>query len=142
MSAKLGSDPNSLCRAIKTREEIESGFRRHKAFKQNCQDQECDLGKKLLLLLPLELPDLRSRLAWGLRLDLQPLDDDDKAALVRQHAASLGIEVPEDVVAYLIRRSERSPARLVTLVERLRHAAFTDKRRITVPLARQVLQSG
>lgn len=94
-----------------------------------------------LRALPIGLPDLASRLGWGLRLDLQGLDDTDKAELVRRHASALGVDMPDDVVAYLIRRSERSPARLVTLVEQLRHAAFTDKRRITVPLARQVLQS-
>jgi hypothetical protein len=35
---------------------------------------------------------------------------------------------------------QRGPAQLLRTVERLHHVAFTEKRRITVPLARQVLQ--
>ena len=85
------------------------------------------------------LPDLASRVAWGLRLELAPLEDPDKVRVIQCHAASLGIELPDEVVNYLIKRGHRSLARLVGSVERLQHAAFTAKRRITVPLAREVL---
>lgn len=93
-----------------------------------------------LSLLPLKLPDLASRLAWGLRLELAPLQDADKLELIQLRATAGGIELPKEVGAYLIRRGHRSPQRLVEAVEELRQAAFVDKRRITVPLARQVLR--
>ena len=93
-----------------------------------------------LSALPLGLPDLASRLAWGLRLELQPLGDDDKLRVVRAQAEALGIDLPDEVGGYLIRRGHRSLGQLVDAVERLRNAAFTEKRRITVPLARRVLK--
>lgn len=89
--------------------------------------------------LPLRLPDLASRLAWGLRLELKGLDDPDKLQVLAQHARSLGFELPEDVADFLIRHSDRNLARLLALVDRLRYRAFTEKRRITVPLARAVM---
>lgn len=98
-------------------------------------------SRQRIRAMPLVLPDLQSRLGWGLRIDLQALSDGDKTELIQRHAASLGVEVPADVAAYIIRRSERSSLELITQVERLRHAAFTEKRRITVPLARRVLQT-
>lgn len=97
-------------------------------------------SRERLSALPLQLPDLASRLAWGLRLELAPLDDDGKLEVLRRQAAALGFELPDEVAGYLIRRGHRGMRSLVEMVERLRHAAFTEKRRITVPLARRVLE--
>lgn len=96
-------------------------------------------GEPRLRALPLGLPDLASRLQWGLRLALQPLPDEEKIRVLERHAAGLGIELPEDVGSYLIRHSSRDMAALVGLLERLQYAAFTEKRRITVPLAREIM---
>jgi DnaA family protein len=93
-----------------------------------------------LSALPITLPDLVSRLQWGLRLQLRGLDDSGKIAVLEQHAATLGIELPADVGAYLIRHSSRNLGKLLHTVEQLQRAAFTSKRRITVPLAREVLR--
>lgn len=91
--------------------------------------------------LPLQLPDLASRLAWGLRLSLQPLEDDDKRAVLASHAQVLGIELPIEVTDYLLKRGPRDMATLVGLVTRLQQAAFREKRQITVPLARQLMKA-
>jgi DnaA family protein len=91
--------------------------------------------------LPLGLPDLASRLAWGLRLELQPLDDDDKRHVLEAHARSLGIELPEAVTDYLLSRGSRNMATLVGLVTRLQQAAFRDKRQPTVPLVRELMRN-
>jgi DnaA family protein len=93
-----------------------------------------------LSALPLQLPDLASRLAWGLRLELQALDDTDKLQVLCRHAEAMGFELPEEVGAYLIRHSDRGLARLLVHADRLRQMAFTEKRRITVPLARLILK--
>lgn len=98
-------------------------------------------SRERLRRLPLGLPDLASRLAWGVRAALQGLEDDDKVRVMVRHARALGAELPEDVAAYLLRHGQRDLASLIAAVGRLQHAAFTEKRRITVPLARQVLNS-
>lgn len=85
------------------------------------------------------LPDLASRLAWGVQLQLVPLDDTDKAEVLRRRCAVLGIELPEPVQRYLMRRCRRSTAELVAALEAIQDAAFRAKRQITVPLAREVL---
>jgi DnaA family protein len=95
-----------------------------------------------LSALGLVLPDLVSRLQWGLRMQLQTLDDNGKIEVLSRHAASLGIELPPEVGLFLIRHSSRNLGKLLLRVDRLQQAAFADKRRITVPLARQVLKIG
>jgi DnaA family protein len=98
-------------------------------------------SRKRLSALNLSLPDLASRLAWGLRLPLMPLEDHDKLAVINLHSKSLGLSLPEDVQKYLLKHHDRSMVALIQTVENLHQAALTNKRRITVPLAREVLKA-
>jgi DnaA family protein len=91
--------------------------------------------------LQFDLPDLASRLAWGVRLKLQFPDDAGKLEILGQRARSLHIELPDDVQSYLLKHSKRDMASLLTLVERIRDAAFAGKRKITVPLVREVMEA-
>jgi len=94
-----------------------------------------------LSAMNIDLPDLASRLAWGLRLPLLPLEDEDKLAVIDLHCSALGTRLPEDVQHYLLKRHDRSLSALIKTVENLHQAALTNKRRITVPLAREVLKA-
>lgn len=94
---------------------------------------------KPLGALPLGLPDLASRLAWGVRQSLQVPGDEGKLAILGQRARALRIEVPPEVQSYLLRRGKRDLGSLLGSLERLKEAAFAEKRKITVPLAREVL---
>jgi DnaA family protein len=98
-------------------------------------------SQKRLSALNLGLPDLASRLAWGLRLPLLPLEDHDKLAVINLHSGALGYSLPEDVQQYLLKHHDRSMAALIQTVENLHRAALTNKRRITVPMAREVLKA-
>ena len=98
-------------------------------------------SRKRLSALNLGLPDLASRLAWGLRLPLMPLEDQDKLAVINLHSNALGFSLPEDVQKYLLKHHDRSMVALIQTVENLHQAALTNKRRITVPLAREVLKA-
>jgi len=98
-------------------------------------------SKKRLSALNLGLPDLASRLAWGLRLPLMPLEDHDKLAVIDLHSKALGFSLPEDVQQYLLKHQNRSMTVLVQTVENLHQAALTHKRKITIPLAREVLNA-
>ena len=99
-------------------------------------------SRERLSALTLGLPDLASRLAWGLRLQLLPLQDEDKLEVIRLHVNSLGIELPEDVQQYLLKYHDRSTEALIKTVENLYQAASAHKRKITIPLAREVLKTG
>lgn len=83
--------------------------------------------------------DLRSRLAWGLVLQLQPLSDDDKAALVVGAAQARGMRLSDDVVAWLLTRVDRDPRALVALVESIDRASLARQRAPTLAFVRDVL---
>lgn len=113
----------------------------------NCFNEVRAAGGRLLVgsglplgALRFGLPDLASRLAWGVQLKLQVPDDEDKRAVMLQRARSLHIELPGDVQNYVLKNSRRDMASLLSVVESLKDAAFAGKRKITVPLAREVLK--
>ena len=98
-------------------------------------------SRQPLASLEFGLPDLASRLAWGIRLNLQFPDEAGKLEIMRQRARTLYIEFPEDVLNYVLKHGRRDMATLLDMVERLKDAAFAGKRKITVPLAREVLKT-
>lgn len=90
-------------------------------------------------LLPVR-DDVRTRLAWGLAYPLHLLDDAAKAAALRTHAASRGIALPDDVVAWLLTHLPRDMRTLVAVVDALDAHALAAKRAITLPLVRLWVQ--
>lgn len=85
--------------------------------------------------------DLRTRLAWGLVLQLHPLTDDEKAAALRAHAASTGLALADDVLATLLTRLPRDMRTLVAALDALDAFALARKRPLTVALLREWLQA-
>lgn len=89
--------------------------------------------------LGLALPDLASRLSWGPVYGLAPLADPDLAALAVRLAKVRGLELPEAVAQFLVRRLARDPAVLSDAVARLDEAALAAQRRLTIPFVSSVL---
>jgi DnaA-homolog protein len=89
--------------------------------------------------LPLVLPDLRSRMAQCTRWTLPVLDDDARAELLRQRAATRGLDFDEAALDWMLRRCSRDLGSLTALFDRLDRASLVAQRRLTVPFLRQVL---
>lgn len=98
-------------------------------------------SREPLASLRFGLPDLASRLSWGVRLNLQAPGEEDKREIMVRRAKGLHIELPDDVLEYLLRHGRRDMASLLEMVEDLKDAAFAAKRKITLPLARDILRS-
>lgn len=86
------------------------------------------------------LPDLASRFGWGPVFQLHALDDEDLERALRQRARALGLEMPEEVAVYMIRRCVRDTGALFALLEELDQAALSARRRLTVPFVKETLQ--
>ena len=90
--------------------------------------------------LPLHLPDLKTRLGWGLTLMLRPLSDEDKLAALHLHARTLGLELPPQVGRFLLSHYRRDLPSLCRLLEQLDHATLAAKRRLTIPFLKTYLE--
>ncbi len=91
--------------------------------------------------LPLELPDLRSRLSWGSIYQLHPLDHDGLMELLQIQAQKRGLQLKPKVAQWLLTHCNRSPQNLLNLLERLDQAALAQKRhKLTLPFIQSCLQ--
>ncbi len=88
----------------------------------------------------LTLPDLQSRLAWGLVFQLRVLSDEQKISALQQRARGRGIELNEDVATYLLRHCRRDMAGLFELLDRLDQASLAEQRRLTIPFVKLCLE--
>ncbi|MGI8839671.1 MAG: chromosomal replication initiator DnaA [Caulobacteraceae bacterium] len=86
------------------------------------------------------LPDLRSRLDAAPVAKIGPPDDAVLEGVMRKLFRERNIRAPDDVLAYLIRRIERSIPSAQDVVCRLDERADAEKRDITRALAREVLE--
>jgi len=85
------------------------------------------------------LADLRSRLAGGIVLHLHALNDQEKAEALRLQARQRGMEMPEEVAAYLLRRCPRDMTALFKLLDVLDQASLAAQRKLTIPFVKEVL---
>ena len=86
------------------------------------------------------LPDLASRIAAAPHAEVGPPDDAVLTALIVKLFADRQLKPSPEVVSYLVSRIERSFAALRRVVASLDKAALAAGRRVTVPLARRVLE--
>ena len=90
--------------------------------------------------LPLCLPDLASRLGWGLVYRLRPLrTDDERLQALTLRARACAFTLPVDVARYLLQRFPRDMPTLCALLGRIDDASLADGRRVTLQFVRAYL---
>lgn len=85
--------------------------------------------------------DLLTRLAWGLVYEVRALSEEDRRAAVQSYAVARGFELSVEVTDYLLARAPRDLSSLRALVDTLDRLSLEQKRAVTVPLARELLQT-
>jgi DnaA family protein len=83
--------------------------------------------------------DLVTRLASGLVYQVHALNEEEKIAALRRHAQARGFQLPEEVVAYLLRHVQRDLPSLLALLDALDRYSLARRRAVTLPLVRELL---
>jgi DnaA-homolog protein len=103
-------------------------------------------GARLLLTAsvpPVQAPlrdDLRTRIGWGLVLELRPLNDADKPAALAAYAREQGFHLTNEVIAFLLTRGRRDMGALLATLRALDRYSLSTKRPVTIPLVKELLQ--
>lgn len=100
------------------------------------------LGSAAPAALPLVLPDLRSRLGQCSRIALHALDDAGRRDILRDRARRRGLVLDDAAIEWLLTRTGRDIAQLVSLLERIDRESLAAQRRVTVPFLRTLLGGG
>jgi DnaA family protein len=88
--------------------------------------------------LPFMLADLRSRLQLSVVFEVQPLDEAGRQQVLLQRAQQRGIELKDEVAAYIMARSPRGMLDLLAVLDRLDMLSLSEKRRVTIPFIRSI----
>ncbi len=89
--------------------------------------------------LPVQLPDLRTRLGWGAVYRLQALEAEDVRQALKAQAASAGLSLDDNVIEYMMNHLPRDIDTQTDMLKQLDRASMQTKRKITIPLVREVL---
>ena len=92
--------------------------------------------------LGIGLPDLMSRLSACTQMAMKPLDEVERRLVLRERAATRGLDLDDGVLDWLFTRRKRDLATLFDLLDRIDRASLAAQRRITVPFLRTLLGNG
>jgi DnaA family protein len=106
-----------------------------------------DAGRRLIVtanLMPkslgLALPDLVSRLSWGVAFQLQSLTDTEKLAVLVMRADRRGMTLSEEVGKFILNHCPRHMSTLFAALDALDKASLAAQRKLTIPFVKTVLQ--
>ena len=106
-----------------------------------------DSGKRLLIsakelpsYLGCYLPDLESRLKWGVTYQIHDLNDEEKAAALLLRAEKRGLALSEDVAKFLLTRVSRNMSDILNHLDLLDRESLREQRKITIPFVKETLK--
>ena len=89
--------------------------------------------------IPVQLPDLKTRLNWGLSLKIHPLADNDRISALNIKARRMGFEISPQVGLFILTHYGRDLSALWGILEKLDKASLAAKRKLSIPFLKQVL---
>lgn len=92
-------------------------------------------------LLPVQLPDLKSRLLGAAQIETDVLGDDAKVRLLQQKAGQKGFVLPLEVARFIMSRTNRDMPSLLSLLARLDVETMRQQKKVTIPFVKQMLGS-
>lgn len=112
----------------------------------HCFNRLRDAKRRLLVSAPcaprhleVTLPDLASRLGWGMTFHLSTLNDEQRCQALILRASARGMQLPEEVARYILHRGPRQLGLLFETLDRLDTASLSAQRKLTIPFVKQAL---
>ena len=104
------------------------------------------LNKKLVIglkqhpaQLDITLKDLRSRLNWGLSLQVHALNEGDLKQALKEKAQRQGLLLSDELANYVISRAPRDIQSVLNIFEKLDHASLVEQKKLTVLFAKKIM---
>lgn len=88
--------------------------------------------------LDLALPDLATRLGWGLVYQLRALSDTESIRALQLRACNRGLQMSEKVARYVLHHYPRDARSVFDFLEQIDEASLARQRRITIPFIRSL----
>ena len=89
--------------------------------------------------LPFSLPDLASRMSWGVIYQLHELNDEEKISALDRRAREKHMPLDAEVLQYIYMRHSRDLQSLLIVLDKLDQLSLVEKRRLTIPFVKKVM---
>jgi DnaA family protein len=89
--------------------------------------------------LPFSLPDLASRMSWGVIYQLHELNDEEKISALDRRARENHMPLDAEVLQYIYVRHSRDLQSLLIVLDKLDQLSLAEKRRLTIPFVKKVM---
>ncbi|WP_340679725.1 DnaA regulatory inactivator Hda [Paraglaciecola sp.] len=89
--------------------------------------------------LPLQLPDLLSRLSWGVSFRVATLDEIDRCKALILRAEQRGLVMSVDVAKFLLNHLQRDLSALIKCLDKLDELSLQQQRKLTIPFVKSTL---
>lgn len=89
--------------------------------------------------LPIDLPDLASRLSWGAVHHIKPLNDEQRIDALQFRASRRGLELSNEVAQFIYHRCQRDTEALLNVLETLDRESLKEQRRLTIPFIKTIM---
>lgn len=106
-----------------------------------------DIGSRLIIsandlpkALGIIMPDVVSRLAWGMVFQLQPLTDEEKLEVLIMRAERRGMTLLDEVGKFILNHCPRHMSTLFAALDTLDKVSLAAQRKLTIPFVKSVLQ--
>ncbi len=84
-------------------------------------------------------PYLKSRFQWGMTAKIKPIDDETTAKIIAKLGKDVGLSIPQKIIDYLLTHIPRDFTSIQTAVEKINQESFSQKNKVTLPLAKSAL---
>lgn len=92
-----------------------------------------------LQALPLQLPDLLSRLSWGVSFRIQALNDLQRCDALILRAEQRGLVMSLDVARFLLNHLQRDLPALIDCLDKLDESSLQQQRKLSIPFVKATL---
>lgn len=106
-----------------------------------------DMGNRLIVTakmapksLGFTLPDVVSRLSWGMVFQLQALSDSEKLQVLMMRAERRGMMLSEEVGKFILTHCPRHMSTLFAALDALDKVSLAAQRKLTIPFVKTVLE--
>ncbi|WP_158968679.1 DnaA regulatory inactivator Hda [Paraglaciecola sp. L3A3] len=96
-------------------------------------------GNQPAQLLPITLPDLLSRLSWGISFQLMSLTDEQRQQALIVRAELRGMNMSKDVAKFLVNHWQRDMSALINSLDLLDEKSLQQQRKLTIPFVKSIL---
>lgn len=90
--------------------------------------------------LTFDLPDLKTRMSWGLTLKLKSLSEEEMIEALRFKAQALGFDIPDKAGQFLRNHYQRNLAGLWRLLDKIDQTTLVEKRKLSIAMLKRIIE--